>query len=250
MTPRLRTVLTASLPLALLLVSASAPHAQTKPTTGTAPAAANASAPHMPPHYADAVHVRDAVVRGDLVRSTCRGRPTWLAPRSRPAGQGRTVHATAMNAAALRVGQAVDAAAAAAPAAAMLGTCGECHRALSVLPAIAAQPIPAVGETVGHMLNHRRASDQLMEGLVMPSSTAWNDGAQALRTMPITRGKLPKDPKLTPEVMAGEQRLHQLADRAAAATATPDREAVYGEMLATCASCHALHPNVWGPGKQ
>ncbi len=249
MTPRLRTVLTASLPLALLLVSASAPRAQTKPTTGTAPAAANASAPHMPPHYADAVHVRDAVVRGDLSAARAAAGRLGLHPEAGLPDKAAP-YATAMNAAALRVGQAVDAAAAAAPAAAMLGTCGECHRALSVLPAIAAQPIPAVGETVGHMLNHRRASDQLMEGLVMPSSTAWNDGAQALRTMPITRGKLPKDPKLTPEVMAGEQRLHQLADRAAAATATPDREAVYGEMLATCASCHALHPNVWGPGKQ
>jgi hypothetical protein len=155
-----------------------------------------------------------------------------------------------MQAAAERVGQAADFAAAAAPAAAMLGTCGECHRALSVLPAVAERPIPPVGEAVGHMLNHGRASDQLMEGLVLPSQTAWNDGAQALRTAPITRGKLPKDPKLTPEVMAGEQRLHQLANRAAAATATPDRVAVYGEMLATCGSCHALHPNVWGPGKQ
>ena len=179
MTPRLRTVLTASLPLALLLVSASAPRAQTKPTTGTAPAAANASAPHMPPHYADAVHVRDAVVRGDLSAARAAAGRLGLHPEAGLPDKAAP-YVTVMNAAALRVGQAVDAAAAAAPAAAMLGTCGECHRALSVLPAIAAQPIPAVGETVGHMLNHRRASDQLMEGLVMPivdSVERWCAGA-------------------------------------------------------------------------
>jgi hypothetical protein len=48
--------------------------------------------------------------------------------------------------------------------------------------------------------------------------------------------------------MAGEKRLHGLAQRAAGATMTPQRVAVYGEMIGTCAACHSLHPNVWGPG--
>jgi len=118
------------------------------------------------------------------------------------------------------------------------------------MPAVDTRPVPSVGQTVGHMLAHERAVEQLMQGLVVPSSAAWNEGAQALRIAPLGRGKLPKDPKLTPELMEGEQRLHQLAERAAAATGTPDRAALYGEMIGTCAACHSLHPNVWGPGKR
>jgi hypothetical protein len=118
------------------------------------------------------------------------------------------------------------------------------------MPAVAVRPVPAIGQTVGHMLNHQHAIEQLLQGLVVPSSTAWNEGAQALRTAPIARGKLPKDPKLNSELMEGERRLHQLAERAATAGTTADRVAVYGEMLGTCAACHSLHPNVWGPGKR
>jgi cytochrome c553 len=159
-------------------------------------------------------------------------------------------HVAAMQQAAAGVSEAADLAAACTSAATMLGACGECHRAVGAMPAVAVRPVPAVGDTVGHMLNHQRATEQLMQGLVVPSSTAWNEGARALRTTPIARGKLPKDPKLTSELMEGEQRLHQLAERAASASMTADRAAIYGEMLVACAGCHSLHPNVWGPGKR
>jgi hypothetical protein len=203
----------------------------------------------MQSHYVDAIRVHDAIVRGDLPGAHDAAR--HLRTHAEP-GMPEKVssYVEAMRQAAVRVSEAPDLAAACSSAATMLGTCGDCHRAVGALPAVAARPVPAVGQTVGHMLNHQHATEQLLQGLVEPSSTAWNEGAQALRTAPIARGKLPRDSKLTSELIEGEQRLHQLADRAAGAAATTDRIAVYGEMIGTCAACHSLHPNVWGPGKR
>ena len=42
--------------------------------------------------------------------------------------------------------------------------------------------------------------------------------------------------------------MHALADRAAAATDAQARVEIYGKLAADCASCHALHGRVWGPG--
>jgi hypothetical protein len=248
MTPRLRNVLTICLPLAL--AGAAAPRAQTKPATADRAHGRGPDArAEMQSHYAEAVRVHDAVVRGDLAGARQSAQrlgshaETGLPDQAAP-------FASAMQQAATRAAQAADITTAGTSAAAMLGTCGECHRAVGAMPAVETRPVPTVGQTVGHMLNHQRATEQLMQGLVVPSSTSWNEGAQALRTAPLGRGKLPKDPKLTSELMAGERRLHQMADRAAGATGTADRAAIYGEMIGTCASCHSLHPNVWGPGER
>jgi cytochrome c553 len=107
-----------------------------------------------------------------------------------------------------------------------------------------------VGQTVGHMLDHQRAADHLMQGLIVPSSTLWNQGAQGLRQAPLSNGKLPKDQKLTADVAAGELHVHQLGDRAAGTSDPQARSALYGELLGTCARCHSLHQNIWGPTKR
>jgi cytochrome c553 len=97
------------------------------------------------------------------------------------------------------------------------------------------------------MLDHQRAADQMMQGLVVPSPALWNMGAQGLRTAPLSTSKLPKDPRLTAERASGEKRVHALADQAAAASETKDRVAVYGQVLAACAGCHSVHGTIWGP---
>ena len=233
--------------LLVLLAAAAASHAQaTAPGAAVERPASSGTVTH--PHYSEALHVHDAVVRGDLAGAREAARRVGSHPES-GLPEKAAPFAAALQEAAGRVAQAGDIVAAGASTAAMLGTCGECHRAVGAMPAVASRPLPAVGDTVGHMLAHQRASEQLLQGLIVPSTSAWNEGARALQTTPIARGKLPRDPKLTSDHMAGEKRLHELASRAAAAATVQERTSVYGEMIGTCAACHSLHPHIWGPGK-
>ena len=205
------------------------------------------AATDMRAHFDEVLRVVDAIVRGDL--DDARRRARQVASREftglpvAAAGQ-----LAGMRAAAGRVAAAADLPTAATAAGVMLGTCGECHRAVGAMPAVHVRPSPAVGDTVGHMLAHQQAIEHLLQGLVVPSSSAWNAGAQALRTAPLKRSKLPDDPKLSSEIAAGETRLHELADEAAGTSAPPARAAIYGQMVSTCSRCHALHKNIWGPG--
>lgn len=214
-----------------------------------ASAPASAVRHDMAGHFAEVKVVHEAVIRGDL--PAARKAAEALAARSF-AGLSKTTapYAASIKELAGRVAAARDVNAAAASAASMLGTCGECHRTAGAMPAPELPARPSVGQAVGHMLEHQRAFDQLMQGLVVPSASLWNQGAQALRTAPLGPGQLPKDPKLTADVAAGEQRVHQLADQAAGASDTQARVAAYGTLLGTCASCHTLHANIWGPSKR
>ena len=100
---------------------------------------------------------------------------------------------------------------------------------------------------MGHMIEHQRAADEMLEGLFVPSETQWMRGAARLGGAPLRQQSLPSDKKLTPEIRKAEERVHQLAERATKATAWTDRGDVYAQMLTTCASCHSLHGVVWGP---
>lgn len=212
-------------------------------------APASKTALDMSAHFAEVGAVHEAVIRGDLAGA--KAAAAALAAREFTGLPEKTAtHRQAMKALAERVASATDVAMAAAGTAAMLGACGECHRTAGVLPAPALPQRPVVGQAVGHMLDHQRAADHLMQGLVIPSSTLWNQGAQGLRVAPLSRGQLPKDPRLTAEVAAGEQRVHALGDEAAGTSEPQARAAIYGKVISTCASCHSLHSNIWGPSKR
>jgi hypothetical protein len=58
---------------------------------------------------------------------------------------------------------------------------------------------------------------------------------------------MPSDRKLTARVASADHQVHELAGAALGAQTTDARVAVYSKLLVTCASCHALHPTVWGP---
>jgi mono/diheme cytochrome c family protein len=208
-----------------------------------------ATARDMRSHFVQVAVVHEAVIRGDL--QAVHAAATMLA-KSDAAGLPAALVAQhqAMRSLAERLATASDVSAAASGTAALLGACGECHRVAGAMPGPALPSRPTVGEAVGHMLDHQRAADQMMQGLVLPSPALWNMGAQALRTAPLGTGKLPKDPKLTSEVASSEKRVHALAEQAATATEPKDRVAVYGQLLATCATCHSVHSTIWGPTKK
>jgi hypothetical protein len=204
----------------------------------------------MQHHFALATAVHDAVIRGDLqtARAQARALADAPAPADLPASAGPFLER--MQNAARRGAGSTTLQEIAWSASAMLGACGGCHRAVGTMPAVASAPVRNVGGTVGHMVAHKAAVDQLVEGLIIPSTTAWNAGADALRTAPLRRKELPADPKLTKEILAGEGQIHALAERARQATEPHVRVELYGEIIQNCSSCHALHANVWGPNKK
>jgi hypothetical protein len=207
-------------------------------------------AAHMQVHFSQVMTVHEAVIRGDL--AAVQAPAAWLTqhegPSSLPPGSAPFV--AEMRRAAARTAKATTVLEAAMGAADMLKTCGDCHRGVGTMPAVATPSGPEVGGIVGHMLAHQRATDQMVQGLVVPSSDAWRKGAAGLAVAPLRRSSLPDDPKLTSELVASEKRIHELADQAGKAGDPGARAVSYGQIIARCADCHALHRKVWGPGRR
>ena len=199
-------------------------------------------------HFSDVLVLHDAVVRGDLTAARASARRLVAEPnppKLTDAGRARVSRIRAM---ASDVAAAKTVETAAAAAAGMVATCGECHVATATrMPPAPAEARKELGGLVGHMLTHREGLDRLLAGLLIPSASTWAEGAHRLQGVSLSRDDLPNDPKLTSRVAAADKQVHALAEKAAQATTNDARVMVYGELLATCATCHSLHPSVWGP---
>ena len=204
-------------------------------------------AAQMQVHFGRVLTVHDAVIRGDL--AAVKPPATWLAKHdpepSLPAGMA--LHVAAMKAAARRAADAETVLGAAIAAAAMLKTCGDCHRAAGVAPALSQTPRPDLGGVVGHMLEHQAAADQMAQGLIVPSDALWRTGTQGFKGAPLHPRALPSGAKLPASQLASEERIHQLASQALLAEDPGARAMFYGQILARCADCHEQHRTIWGP---
>lgn len=187
--------------------------------------------------------MRDAVARADL--DAARREATTLADLrvegvADPAWQARL---EAMNAAAARVARAKTLSEASRDVAEVARTCGDCHRLGGPSPSVIEAPENAPGVVAG-MKRHEWAVARLWDGLVIPSDRAWRAGARVLRDAPLQPE--PLTPGISPAPAIGELAIavlatsvHDLAERASVANASVDRGAVYGELMTTCAACHA-----------
>jgi len=203
-------------------------------------------AARMRGHFDQAFRATDAVIRGDLAGA--REPARWITehpPDRVPPLDTRYVGE--IQQAAARTATATDLDGAAASAASMLATCGDCHRASGARPSPPPPLGTSVGGIVGHMVAHQQAVDLMAQGLVIPSARAWEDGAARLAVAPLRPAQAPPDKKLRAAVLAAEQRTHALAERARTAASATARATVFAEVIAGCASCHSLHPGVWGP---
>jgi mono/diheme cytochrome c family protein len=219
------------------------------PTQAITPDAARQA--RMEVHFAQVMAVHEAVIRGDLAAT--REPAAWLAAHAGADSlpEGSAPYVAAMREAAARTAAATSVLEVAMGTAAMLKTCGDCHRGLGTMPAAPlALPPTAVRGLVGHMLAHQHAADQMLQGLVVPSSPLWREGAAALATRPLEDEELPRDVKLGREAKASEHRIHVLAGDAGRVDDPAARAVFYGQILARCADCHAAHPKVWGPSRR
>jgi hypothetical protein len=202
-------------------------------------------------HFAEVLVLHDAVVRGDLTSARASARRVAAEPdppKLTDAGRARVARIRAM-ASDVEAAKSIETAAAATSG--MVATCGDCHVAMGTRmpPPPLEAPKRDVGGLVGHMLTHRQGLESLMAGLLIPSSSTWAEGARQLQGAALSRRDLPDDPKLNSRVANADKQVHALAERAAQAATSDARVAVYGELLATCATCHSLHPSVWGPAR-
>jgi hypothetical protein len=207
-------------------------------------------AAHMQVHFSQVMTVHEAVIRGEL--AAVRAPTTWLAeheaPSSLPAGSAPFV--AEMRRAARRTAQASTVLEAALGTADMLKTCGDCHRGVGTRPVVGQTIAPELGGLVGHMLAHQRAADQMLQGLVEPSGAAWRAGADGFSAAPLRSERLPDHAGLTRELVASERRIHELAAQAAKVDDSGARAVFYGQIIARCADCHAVHRKVWGPSRR
>lgn len=209
----------------------------------------SAEAEYMRAHFNQALVVHAAVSRGDLAAVAPAARV--LAdqdPASLPAGSAS--HVDAMKQAARQAVEATDILAAGQATARMLMACGNCHRALGTMPALASRARSPVGGVVGHMVDHQIAVDLMLQGLVVPSDSLWRQGTRAMATAPLHPRELPVDSAVRRELAPIEERVHRLATDAVQADDPFARAGFYGQMLAGCADCHKRHAKVWGPKPQ
>jgi mono/diheme cytochrome c family protein len=202
----------------------------------------------MTHHYTDVSAIHEAVVRGDLADVHARARRLF-AMTDPPETPPVTTHVAEIRWQGTRAAVARNLDEAASAAAAMVTECGACHASRGVRPSPPERRAPSIGGIVGHMVDHQRAVDALLLGLVVPSSSEWTRGAELLKA-PLLKGvDLPPDPELVARAMVTERQIHGLADVLLAATTREARVVAYSRVIATCANCHSLHPAIWGPGQ-
>lgn len=142
-----------------------------------------------------------------------------------------------------RIGAAApDLAAAGRSVAGMGKSCGDCHRFLSRGPHFArtSQPLRSEQPATGAMLRHRWAMDQMWDGMIGPSDSAWIRGAAALQEestyLELIRPNVPRGDAMR----AMAQSLRGMGARAQGENDPGQRAIIYGRLLTTCVSCHDL----------
>lgn len=119
-------------------------------------------------------------------------------------------------------------------AARVSAACAACHlrtRAAPVFPPPPSLP-PDRPTRDARMARHLWATDRLWEAMVGGSEPAWHGGLAVLADAPL--------PFAATDTSRLARRLQDLArDQLSPATAAADHAAAYGELLVTCAGCHA-----------
>jgi cytochrome c553 len=214
-----------------------------KPAESPEAQAAAAAVPntpeHMQEHFAKVREVEEAIISGDI--AAARTPALWLADHQPTTGFPPATRQplTEMRAAARTVATTSDIQEAATGAANLVGMCGRCHSAAKVEPKVPpATEIAAPKGQGGHMLEHRSAVNLLYRGLIVPVSGDWVRGAEALNAADLGASDRKR---MTPEALAAEARVHELAGQALKANDQRTRVTIYGSIIGSCASCHRLH---------
>lgn len=182
--------------------------------------------------------IKDAVIAGDLAATHAPARA--LAEQSLAVPEPWKPHVAAMQSDARAVLAAKDLAAAGRATAELAGRCGACHQETETRLKLSFVPAPSHAPgAVSALQRHAWALDRLYQGVIAPSSAAWESGASVLAHAPLHVDELADDGESPPALRKLSTKVHALGVDAEAA-GTPERMAqLYGELLGTCAACHA-----------
>ncbi len=209
-------------------------------------AAAPATAPipetereHMQGHFEAVRDAERAVIRGDL--ATARDRGSWIAEHAEhPALADWQPYVEDVRAAGRELAAASDLAMAAPRVAVLARRCAACHEARAAIVTFDWEPEPAADSTLASvMARHRWAAERLWEGVVGPSDARWSEGATSLAAVTFDTMLVGK-PGDTSRLRDIATTITVLARKAIRTEDPVARVALYGALLQTCASCHAL----------
>jgi cytochrome c553 len=249
-----RRLLVTAVVLGALVACRSPTDSTSKKPAASAPTAVGGGPEHgtmFVEHFARTLEMRDAVIHGDLERAHRAARaiaaydlPAKFPERWAPfiAEIREAANAGAEAETLERAGVSVSR---------IATTCGDCHRILGSVPGgpnfVVGEPPddhagPAASQTKAQMARHAWAVDRLWMGLIQPSDRAWRRGSEVLAVASLaTVEQGSQNEALVARVHAlGElgRTLVGQAEPPAPANA-PRRTDTFGQILSTCAGCHA-----------
>ena len=228
--------------LVLFVVTAASARAQTQ-----SPPTIPQRATEMQQHFGQITRLHEGLIRGDLKGLVAPA--AELAATDPPAGfpEKGAPYFDAIRQLALRAGSAPNLRSAATEMVVLTGQCAACHQAVGIFPSPASPRRPDLPKVVGHMVEHQRAADDMLQGLIIPSASRWQEAADRLESLTLKPEEWPSNRKLTEQARKADVAVHALANRARAASTLPERRNVYVDFVTTCASCHSLGGGAWGP---
>jgi len=195
--------------------------------------------PHMEEHFAVVSAARNALLIGDL--DTAKERMSWIAHHEPAEGMPRewAPYAEAMRKAAVEASRRSDANLLAQGVATVARQCGSCHAAEGKGPHFEVEPSNSGGSERDHMVRHNEASEALWRGLVSADDAQWAHGAELLAGQEALRGLKHPSGEPTPDaLMALGKQVHKLGAAGLLEMDWDGRAKLYGELVATCATCH------------
>lgn len=224
----------------LVVVLAGCAAAEAKPDDPLAAKVAAIKA-RMHVRYAAAGEIRAAIAFGELDRAKSLARTIATLDEPDVLPEWKPTFAD-VGAGAARVADAKDLVAAATALGDLGRRCASCHELVHAKLVLAKPPAPTTDRTLAsRMIEHQWAIARLWDGLVGPSTPAWEAGADALAAAPLTitadAGPAHGGTSIGDDVA----RVRALATRAKLPEVkTPAARArVFGDLLGTCARCHA-----------
>ncbi len=114
-------------------------------------------------------------------------------------------------------------------------TCASCHRSTQGGPKLTGAGVPAQAWTQeNHMPRHLWASEWMWMGMLANNDEAFLRGAKTLADEPL----LPAGPTRPEWFAETEAEVHRIAKEMVAAKDAVSRQALYGDVLAQCGTCH------------
>ncbi len=191
-------------------------------------------------HWDEGTALRDAVVAGDLalVHAKAKAFDKRLPVSGLP--EAARPHEVELKRILGELSEAGDLTQASASVGTLALTCGRCHGVVGAVPGHEADMPPATAGIKAEMVRHQWAIERMWLGLVRGDAELFATSVDALAEAPLVPSGTPADSPLPPLATELELAVHELAQSAKAASDDEARARRFGELLVTCATCHAL----------